>query len=65
MYPFEVLTGKSFDSGITYRTEHSYTVHHHNGSWIPDAAHRAVVERYERIEKFVKERVSGKERTEL
>ena len=53
IYPFEMLTGKSFDTGITYSTESSYTLHHHNGSWIPDKAHRAVYERYERIKGFL------------
>ena len=53
VYPFEVLTGKSFDTGIIYNTKLSYTVHHHNGSWIPDAAHRSVRERYERIRSFL------------
>ncbi len=53
VYPFEVLTGKSFDTGIIYSTELSYTVHHHNGSWVPDPAHRAMSERYERIQKFI------------
>lgn len=53
VYPFEVLTGKSFDTGIIYNTEFSYTVHHHNGSWIPDPARKAMNERYERIQKFL------------
>ena len=53
VYPFEVLTCKSFDTGIIYTTELSYTVHHHNGSWIPDPAHRAMNERYERIREFL------------
>ncbi len=56
VYPFEVLTGKSFDTGIIYNTELSYTVHHHNGSWIPDPAHRAMNERYGKIRKFLEER---------
>ena len=54
VYPFEVLTGKSFDTGITYTTERSYTVHHHNGNWIPDPAQRAICERYERIQEFLR-----------
>ena len=56
VYPFEVLTGKSFDTGIIYRSELSYTLHHHNGSWIPDPARRAMCERYENIQKFLEER---------
>ena len=56
VYPFEVLTGKSFDTGIIYNTQLSYTVHHHNGSWIPDPAHRAVRERYAKIQRFLAER---------
>ena len=55
VYPFEVLTGKSFDTGIIYSTELSYTVHHHNGSWIPGPARRAVFERYEKIRKWMGE----------
>ena len=53
IYPFEVLTGKSFDTGIVYNTELSYTLHHHNGSWIPDPAHNAMCERYDRIREFL------------
>ncbi len=53
IYPFEVLTGKSFDTGIIYNTELSYTLHHHNGSWIPDSAQRAVNERYKGIHSFI------------
>lgn len=53
VYPFEVLTGKSFDTGIVYNTELSYTVHHHNGSWIPDKTHASVRERHERIREFL------------
>ncbi len=54
IYPFEVLTGKSFDTGIIYNTNLSYTVHHHNGSWIPGAAHTAIRERYTQIQNFLK-----------
>ncbi len=53
IYPFEMLTCKSFDTGIIYRTEYSYTLHHHNGSWIPDKAHRAVYKRYKGIRDFL------------
>ena len=53
VYPFEVLTCKSFDTGIIYKTELSYTVHHHNGSWVPDPAHRAMSERYDKIKEFL------------
>lgn len=54
VYPFEALTAKSFDTGVIYNTEHTYTIHHHNGSWIPDPAHKAVIQRYERIQEFLK-----------
>ncbi|MCR5054862.1 MAG: hypothetical protein K6A69_08465 [Lachnospiraceae bacterium] len=53
VYPFEMLTGKSFDTGIIYKTDLSYTVHHHNGSWIPDGAHHAIGERYEKIQSLM------------
>ena len=56
IYPFQTLTGKSFDTGIVYSTEESYTLHHHNGSWIPDKAHRAINERYEKIQGFLAEK---------
>lgn len=56
IYPFEVLTAKSFDTGIIYNTELSYTVHHHNGSWIPDRAHRALVERYKNIQEMIRKK---------
>ena len=54
VYPFEVLTGKSFDTGIVYRTELSYTLHHHNGSWVPNKAHDAMNDRYRNIESFLR-----------
>ncbi len=53
IYPFEVLTGKSFDTGIIYRTELSYTLHHHTGNWVPDKAHDAMEKRYREIREFV------------
>ena len=59
IYPFEMLTGKSFDTGIIYSTELSYTLHHHNGSWIPDKAHQAVCERYKRIRDFLESKEIG------
>lgn len=49
IYPFEVLTGKSFDTGIKYKTDLSYTTHHHNGSWIPDGAKNAMENRYKEL----------------
>ena len=55
VYPFEMLTGKSFDTGIVYKTEISYTLHHHNGSWIPGKAHSAICERYKRIRAFMED----------
>lgn len=56
IYPFEVLTGKSFDTGIVYRTERSYTLHHHNGSWVPGTAKDALRKRYREIGKFLENR---------
>lgn len=53
IYPFEVLTGKSFDTGIIYKTELSYTTHHHNGSWIPKGAKNAMEIRYREIEEYL------------
>ena len=54
IYPFEVLTGKSFDTGIIYKTELSYTTHHHHGSWVPSGAKNAMENRYREIEEFCK-----------
>lgn len=53
IYPFEVLTGKSYETGMIYNTEYSYTLHHHNGSWVPDHTRRAMATRYERIRRFL------------
>ena len=53
IYPFEVLTAKSFDTGIIYKTPLTYTLHHHNGSWIPGRARDAVTERYQNIQSFL------------
>lgn len=55
IYPFEVLTCKSFDTGIIYNSELSYTIHHHNGSWIPSGAKDAMENRYKEIENFLSE----------
>ena len=49
IFPFEVLTAKSFDTGIIYRTERTYTVHHHNGTWVPTLARDAMKRRYQEI----------------
>lgn len=54
IYPFEVLTGKSFDTGLIYRTDLSLTTHHHHGSWVPDRAKDAMDERYKEIEDFLR-----------
>ncbi len=53
IYPFDVLTGKSFDTGIIYSTDDSYTLHHHNGSWVPDPAKAAMETRYREIAEFM------------
>jgi|GEM_PF-370487 len=55
VYPFETLTGKSFDTGIIYSTQSSYTLHHHNGSWVPGHTQNAMHSRYVEIEKFLTE----------
>jgi len=52
IYPFEFLTGKSFDTGIIYSSELSYTLHHHNGSWVPGHTKNAMEERYKEIAEF-------------
>ena len=52
IYPFEYLTGKSFDTGIIYSSDISYTLHHHNGSWIPGRTKQAMEDRYDEIEQF-------------
>lgn len=56
IYPFEVLTGKSFDSGIIYQTDLSYTTHHHNGNWVPESAWQAMDQRYREIREFMARR---------
>ncbi len=56
VYPFEVLTGKSFETGIVYNSELSYTLHHHNGSWIPGHTRDAMRKRYEKIQAFMEEK---------
>ncbi|MCR5546551.1 MAG: hypothetical protein K6F30_08770 [Lachnospiraceae bacterium] len=53
IYPFEVLTGKSFDTGIIYRTPYSFTTHHHQGNWVPDSAFYAMDNRYREIQDFL------------
>jgi len=56
IYPFEVLTGKSFDTGLEYETELSYTLHHHNGSWVPGHTKQAMQDRYAEIAHFLQEK---------
>lgn len=53
IYPFEVLTAKSFDTGLIYKTDRTYTVHHHNGTWVPASARDAMKRRYEEIREFI------------
>jgi len=53
VYPFEYLTGKSFDTGIIYSSESSYTLHKHNGSWVPSHTQTAMNLRYDEIAEFV------------
>ena len=57
VYPFEYLTGKSFDTGIIYSSDISYTLHHHHGSWVPENTLHSMEERYEEIGSFVRARV--------
>ena len=53
VYPFEVLTAKCFDTGIVYKTDLTYTLHHHNGSWIPGRTRDAITKRYHDIQNFL------------
>lgn len=53
VYPFEMLSAKSFDTGIIYKTPLTYTLHHHNGSWIPGRTRDAVRKRYHNIQNFL------------
>ncbi len=53
VYPFESLTVKSFETGIAYRSGLSYAIHHHNGSWVPDPARKALCKRYQGIREFL------------
>lgn len=52
VYPFEYLTGKSFDTGIVYSSDLAYSLHHHNGSWVPGNTQQSMNERYEDIARF-------------
>jgi len=52
VYPFEFLTGKSFDTGLIYASDLSYTLHHHNGSWVPGHTQEAMDDRYKEIADF-------------
>ena len=53
IYPFEVLTAKSFDTGLIHKTDRTYTIHHHNGTWVPTSAREAMKQRYNEIEDFI------------
>lgn len=46
VYPFECLTAKSLRSGRVYITDNTYTVHHHNGSWINPEIKKKAEKRY-------------------
>ncbi len=55
IYPFDVLTAKSFDTGIIYKTERTHTIHHHHGAWVPESALDAMDKRYKEIREFLEE----------
>lgn len=54
VYPFEYLSAKSFQTGIIYRTENTYSIHHHEGSWLSDEAKKSNNSRYNSVEEFIK-----------
>ena len=53
VFPFESLTAKSFGSGHIYRTKHTYTIHHHKGSWLPIDAGMRRDARYDLMKEYL------------
>lgn len=54
VYPFEYLSAKSFLTGIIYQTENTYTIHHHEGSWLTEESKRINSSRYNAVDEFRK-----------
>lgn len=52
VYPFESLTAKSYSTGRVYKTELTYSIHHHEGSWLNKETIQQKLQRYEEIEKL-------------
>lgn len=40
MYPLDYFCAKSAETGVVYKTNNTYTIHHFNGSWAPLSAKR-------------------------
>ncbi len=53
VYPFEYLSAKSFMSGIVYRTENTYTIHHHEGGWLSEESKKINNSRYYDVMNYI------------
>ncbi len=54
VYPFEYLSAKSFLTGIIYQTKNTYTIHHHEGSWLTEESKKINNSRYNAVDEFRK-----------
>lgn len=53
-FDWQTFTCKSFDTGIEYPVEHSYTIHHFAGSWLDEELQSEIVLRRSFSEKYGK-----------
>jgi len=54
VYPFECLSAKSFETGIIYNTNNTYTIHHHGGTWLSNDNKEVIKKRYADVNHWLK-----------
>ena len=54
VYPFECLSAKSFETGIIYKTNNTYTIHHHGGTWLSNDNKEVIKKRYADVQHWLK-----------
>lgn len=54
VYPFECLSAKSFETGIIYKTNNTYTIHHHGGTWLSNENKEVIKKRYADVNHWLK-----------
>ena len=54
VYPFECLSAKSYETGIIYKTNNTYTIHHHGGTWLSNVNKEVIKKRYADVNHWLK-----------